>query len=1141
MLIDSSNVNNGKTVNGRKAIGEFNSTKGEIVLDIGSDNVVATALHEVTHYAKINAPTQYNALRDAVLEHTTKPGKMKYYLEKYSNTYRTNNVHEITEEMTADAAEALLTNEKFIDELFNDKDFINAVVGENKGFVRKFLDTLHDIISSIKDYLKGRTVNHQIARELSEDVKALEKIEKLWRDALTAAVNNHAEISNAKENTDTQSSGGVKYSKAEKNALTKEEYKRATAAFMNGDTSAIIEDCAIRVTNKNDVYKIKIVCYNLSDDGFDFQITEVYQIENYDYNIHSENEDPAVIIAKGVRDGYTQREIEALLQNNKFDDGQIFKRFSPQSGRYYRLKKSTGRGERVSGGKSSGSGLSEETEQSETESKLKFSLSEPVEEKDNLIAVHNIYTDKLAKSLKLGGFPMPSTVVSKPDMSKVSDIDIEAYKNFSTKEAKKPIRRIAEMLGIHNVNYKNSNIEFDFGFSKKNLDVSLHHQSEYGGNYADYVEMLTCLDKLVENAELIEVHENYKDDEQLKRTFVLISALNSKDGIYPVQFEVKEFYSSTKKLYLTAVLTKIKEPAVVTESHTDYSEASTPLVADSAISLSQLFANVNHTDKRFLKYVPDNFLSTEQIEAKREAQKSDYKNYNRYVEVFENDKNGGDNKFSLSEPVEEKDNLIAVHNIYTDKLAKSLKLGGFPMPSIVVSKPDMSKVSDIDIEAYKNFSTKEAKKPIRRIAEMLGIHNVNYKNSNIEFDFGFSKKNLDVSLHHQSEYGGNYADYVEMLTCLDKLVENAELIEVHENYKDDEQLKRTFVLISALNSKDGIYPVQFEVKEFYSSTKKLYLTAVLTKIKEPAVVTESHTDYSEASTPLVADSAISLSQLFANVNHTDKRFLKYVPDNFLSTEQIEAKREAQKSDYKNHNRYIEVFENVEKSGSSSKYSESAGKGNVLPDDANQSNSTDNKAVINNNDIRYSLAVDDAQAKKDGRYKKGTNYHGLGATAVKEIYEKLSNPIAVIAADNSKYISQRVIAFADLSINGKQVIAPIEVYAEISQGSDTIDANLIVSYYDKNNISNMLSKALALEANNQVGFYYLDKKRAQSLLVPLGLQLPPQPNNVGSNIIIRHISSNVNRKIDTVLKSRQFIRWFGGFVVLVELRSNRLHF
>ncbi len=100
---------------------------------------------------------------------------------------------------------------------------------------------------------------------------------------------------------------------------------------------------------------------------------------------------------------------------------------------------------------------------------------------------------------------------------------------------------------------------------------------------------------------------------------------------------------------MNVVLSKIKESAVITESHTDYSEASTPLVADSIISLSQLFANVNSSDKRFLKYVPDNFLSAEQIEAKRKAQKSDYKNYNRYVEVFENDKNGSNNKFSLNQ------------------------------------------------------------------------------------------------------------------------------------------------------------------------------------------------------------------------------------------------------------------------------------------------------------------------------------------------------------------------------------------------------------------------------------------------------------------------------------------------------------
>lgn len=195
---------------------------------------------------------------------------------------------------------------------------------------------------------------------------------------------------------------------------------------------------------------------------------------------------------------------------------------------------------------------------------------------------------------------------------------------------------------------------------------------------------------------------------------------------------------------------------------------------------------------------------------------------------------------------------------------------------IVVSKPDMSKVSDIDIEAYKNFSTKEAKKPIKRIAEMLGIHNVNYKNSNIEFDFGFSKKNLDVSLHHQGEYGGNYADYAEMLTCLDKLVENLELIEVHKNYKGNENLKKTYVLISAFSDKSNVAPVQLEVKNFENQPNGLYLNVVLSKIKKSAVVKGKHNGNTDISNPLVAVSSISLSQLFVNVNPSDKRFLKYV-------------------------------------------------------------------------------------------------------------------------------------------------------------------------------------------------------------------------------------------------------------------------
>lgn len=47
-----------------------------------------------------------------------------------------------------------------------------------------------------------------------------------------------------------------------------------------------------------------------------------------------------------------------------------------------------------------------------------------------------------------------------------------------------------------------------------------------------------------------------------------------------------------------------------------------------------------------------------------------------------------DIRFSLSAPVEESKNLIAVHNLNADKLLKALDLGGMPMPSIAIAKAE---------------------------------------------------------------------------------------------------------------------------------------------------------------------------------------------------------------------------------------------------------------------------------------------------------------------------------------------------------------------------------------------------------------------------------------------------------------------
>ncbi|MBR3973253.1 MAG: hypothetical protein IKJ99_04820 [Oscillospiraceae bacterium] len=54
-------------------------------------------------------------------------------------------------------------------------------------------------------------------------------------------------------------------------------------------------------------------------------------------------------------------------------------------------------------------------------------------------------------------------------------------------------------------------------------------------------------------------------------------------------------------------------------------------------------------------------------------------------------------KFSMREPVEYTKNLIALHNLTEDKLEKALKLGGFPMPSIAITKADIPHTNFGDI------------------------------------------------------------------------------------------------------------------------------------------------------------------------------------------------------------------------------------------------------------------------------------------------------------------------------------------------------------------------------------------------------------------------------------------------------------
>lgn len=182
---------------------------------------------------------------------------------------------------------------------------------------------------------------------------------------------------------------------------------------------------------------------------------------------------------------------------------------------------------------------------------------------------------------------------------------------------------------------------------------------------------------------------------------------------------------------------------------------------------------------------------------------------------------------------------------------------------------------------------------------------------------------------------------------------------------------------------------------------------------------------------------------------------------------------------------------------------------------------------------YSIAVSNARAKKEGRYRKNTNYHDLGFDTVKDIYDKISNPLMIIAHPDftnkvSRDSTHKIIVLVDLSVNGEQIIAPIEMDFNAKYNNNFIDVNLVSTYFNKKNIGDLIKEAVALETNNKKGFFYVDKKRTQSIFEKSGYQLPRILNNSSSDIIIRKIDDNVNKKINKITQSQQFIRWFGDW-------------
>ena len=267
--------------------------------------------------------------------------------------------------------------------------------------------------------------------------------------------------------------------------------------------------------------------------------------------------------------------------------------------------------------------------------------------------------------------------LARPDESKLDDIDLADF-NTRKKSAVMPgMKALAKKLGIMNVDLQNSRIEIPFQFSNRGLTTSLHHQLEYGGSYQDYARMMTCFNELIRNAVPIEVHGEKKvgtsrENPFLKQVYVLLGGYAEENYVVPVQLEVKEMEDqSENRLYLSVVLTKI-ESEVLEKGLAARNGSMPSLLPDSSLSIADIFKNVNSKDGRFLKYVPDGFLSETQKEAKKDALRKQNE---------ENEKYG------------KRNNITELHNLTEADLEAMYESPGIPVKSMLEDEDGAGDVS----------------------------------------------------------------------------------------------------------------------------------------------------------------------------------------------------------------------------------------------------------------------------------------------------------------------------------------------------------------------------------------------------------------------------------------------------------------
>lgn len=241
---------------------------------------------------------------------------------------------------------------------------------------------------------------------------------------------------------------------------------------------------------------------------------------------------------------------------------------------------------------------------------------------------------------------------------KLTADDYNAALSKKSSDVKKAVRDITGRLGLYSSDetgrpngktYRTVDIPVELQFSRSSTDESVQKFTD-NTNREAFLKVLANLDKVVENAALIDVREDRYEgvlyrDHKYDNVWTLLSALSDGDSVYPVKIDIKQGRGDGNgNIYLVLDYGDIKIGALNAVGTSDLDVA---LAAPAPkVTIANVVSLVNSSDGDLLKYFPDDLLNSEQLLSKKESlnREADY-TIDKIAEAISREKNASEREW----------------------------------------------------------------------------------------------------------------------------------------------------------------------------------------------------------------------------------------------------------------------------------------------------------------------------------------------------------------------------------------------------------------------------------------------------------------------------------------------------------------